>query len=141
MLISRSKTQCDHAFTSEWIHSERRFLDIHATESLEDMLEFGNGLIQFARGRGAERAEIERMRYLAIERLFEVIGEALSRVLVVEPDLAAKIPDVSEIRGMCNRLVHEYDGIKVEVVWDAAENDVPILNSVVSKILREHGAI
>jgi len=42
---------------------------------------------------------------------------------------------------MCNWLVHEYDGSKVEVVWDAAENDVPILNSVVSKILREHGAI
>lgn len=103
------------------------------------MLDFGAELVEFAQGRDSEREEIERMRYLAIERLFELIGEALKRALTIEPELAQQIPDVSEIRGMRNRLVHDYDGIKSDIVWDAAETDVPVLVRAVSDILRGRG--
>ena len=84
---------------------EKRSLDSDIIDPLEDMLEFGSELMLFARGRDTERTEIERMRYLAIERLFELIGEALKRALAIEPELARRIPDVAEIRGMRNRLI------------------------------------
>jgi hypothetical protein len=53
---------------------ERWSLDSDATESLLDMYDFGSELMLFAQRRNTERDEIERMRYLAIERLFELIG-------------------------------------------------------------------
>ncbi len=116
-------------------------MDSDANDSLLDMLEFGTELVTFASGRDTERDDIERMRYLAIERLLELVGEALGRAVRVEPGLATEIPDVSDIRGMRHRLAHDYDGIKFEVVWDSAENDVPDLMRVITNILRERGAI
>ncbi|MCC6673892.1 MAG: DUF86 domain-containing protein [Thermomicrobiales bacterium] len=115
--------------------------DGDAIEALLDMLEFCDEITLFARGRDTERDEIERMRYLAIERLFELVGEALKRALAADPTLVAVIPDVSEIRGMRNRLVHEYDLIEYEIVWDAAANDIPALRSVISEVLRQRGAL
>jgi uncharacterized protein with HEPN domain len=65
----------------------------------------------------------------------------MKRALKDEPALTHDIPNVSKIRGMRNRLVHEYDLIKVDIVWDAAETHVPVLVSALSEILRRRGAI
>jgi uncharacterized protein with HEPN domain len=79
------------------------------------------------------------MRYLAIERLLELISEALKQALKVEPELAAQIPNVSKIRGMRNRLAHDYDAIRLDIVWDTVEVHVPLLTDAVSKILQARG--
>lgn len=115
-------------------------MDSDAEEVLLDIIDFGSELMFFARGRDTEREDIERMRYLAIERLIELIGEALKQALKVEPELAQDIPNLKSVRGMRNRLAHEYDAIKSEIVWDVAETHVPILVSAVSDILRKRDA-
>jgi uncharacterized protein with HEPN domain len=111
-----------------------------AEESLLEIVDFGSELIFFAEGRGTERPDIERMRYLAIERLLLLMGEALKRALSAEPALAREIPNISRIRGMRNRLAHEYDAIKIDIVWDAAETHVPLLVSTVTAILQKRDA-
>ncbi|MCC5914987.1 MAG: DUF86 domain-containing protein [Balneolaceae bacterium] len=65
---------------------------------------------------------------LAIEREFEIIGEALYRLEKVEPDkLADRIPEYRKIIDFRNILAHGYDIIDEAVVWDFVQNKVPKL--------------
>lgn len=112
-------------------------MDSDATDFLIDILEFGEEAIFFAKGRDTERPEIERMRYLAIERLMELTSEALKRALKADPALVAEIPNISKIRGMRNRLAHKYDGIKIDIVWDAVLIHMPVLVEAVAAILQQ----
>jgi uncharacterized protein with HEPN domain len=47
------------------------------------------------------------------------------------PDFPAK-----EARGMRNVLVHDYDGVNVERLWDTATQDIPLLRKAVEKYLQ-----
>jgi uncharacterized protein with HEPN domain/predicted nucleotidyltransferase len=57
---------------------------------------------------------------------FAVIGEAVKRLT---PDLRARYPDVPwpRIAGMRDRLIHGYDDVNLDTVWDAIEQDLPAL--------------
>jgi uncharacterized protein with HEPN domain len=52
------------------------------------------------------------------------------------PDIAAMIPDISEIIGFRNVLVHAYDTIDAAEVWSTIQNDVPRLRNLVADLLR-----
>jgi uncharacterized protein with HEPN domain len=45
----------------------------------------------------------------AVERQFEIIGEALSQLAKIDPAVAARIPDLRRIVGFRNVLIHGYD--------------------------------
>jgi len=69
-----------------------------------------------------------RMLQLAIEREFEIIGEALSRIARIEEDnLARQIPEYRKIIDFRNIIAHGYDIIDEAALWDFAENWVPEL--------------
>ncbi len=106
-----------------------------AIDALYELLEFADEIVEFAAGKDSERDEIERMRYLAIERLFELVGESLNRAIKVEPALEKVFPDTRQVIGMRNRLAHEYDGIDSEVVWDTAFNDIPLIIHEIRQII------
>lgn len=71
----------------------------------------------------------------AIERQFEVLGEALNRLRRDSPDLAARVPNIDRIVGMRNVIAHEYGEIDYEIVWRAATTDVPQLIPVLDILL------
>ena len=60
-----------------------------------------------------------------IRRLL-VIAEAARRVSVITRRTLSNISR-QEINGMRNRLVHEYDDINLNIVWDVVQNEIPIL--------------
>jgi|AntRauTorcE11898_2_1112593.scaffolds.fasta_scaffold47598_1 uncharacterized protein with HEPN domain len=69
-----------------------------------------------------------RMLQLAIEREFEIIGEALSRLARIEEDnLARQIPEYPKIIDFRNIIAHGYDIIDEAAMWDFAKNRVPEL--------------
>ena len=63
----------------------------------------------------------------AVERQFEIVGEALNRLSREDPAVAARIPDVSRIVGFRNVLAHGYDIVDDEAVWSAITDDLPTL--------------
>ncbi len=77
----------------------------------------------------------ERMLELALVRLVEIIGEAASRVSQAGQ---AKTPEIPwrEIIGMRNRLIHGYDSVDLNVLWDTVELDRPPLIIRLEKILQ-----
>ena len=62
----------------------------------------------------------------SVIRRFEIIGEAAGRVSQRFRD---ENPDVpwSEMRGMRNRVIHRYDDIDMDIVWETVERDIPRL--------------
>ena len=72
----------------------------------------------------------------AFERVMEVLGEAVKRM----PDeLRQRYPQVpwKLVAGMRDKISHGYDAVDYQTLWDAVQNDLPVLLAAVEKILRE----
>ncbi len=81
-----------------------------------------------------------RQVQLSTERLFEIVGEALSRAERSEPEIVASIPNARNIIGMRNRITHGYDAIDNETVWTAAVKHAASLRDQINAILEQHAA-
>ena len=86
-------------------------------------------------------AEYEREALLrsAIERNFEIIGEALGRIRKTDPLTAQSIPECHAIVSFRNLLIHGYELIDNAKVWQIIQTDLPILRQRVLDLLREAG--
>ena len=73
----------------------------------------------------------------AVERNFEIIGEALNRLHKISPELVERIPDAREIIGFRNYLIHDYDNLDLDTVWDSIVHGLPELRSTVQELLTE----
>lgn len=73
----------------------------------------------------------------AVERKFEIIGEALNRITRLDWPLAETIPDYARIIGFRNVISHGYDVVDPAIVWDAVQNHLPGLKSRVQALLNE----
>jgi uncharacterized protein with HEPN domain len=73
----------------------------------------------------------------AVERKLGIIGEAFVHLREEDSVIAERFPDLRKIVGMRNRLVHGYDQLDLDVVWDATANHVPRLLAQVKSILDE----
>lgn len=71
----------------------------------------------------------------AVERNIEIIGEAMSRILKVEPQV--KISNSRKIVDARNKIIHGYDEISDDVIWGIVVNNLPILKSEVESLLQE----
>jgi uncharacterized protein with HEPN domain len=73
----------------------------------------------------------------AVEREFEIIGEALRRLAEAHPDIAARVPQAGQIIGFCNILAHGYDAVVDERVWNTVAADIPVLLAAVRALIEE----
>jgi len=72
----------------------------------------------------------------AVIRKFEIIGEAIKKVPVSIREKYNNIP-WKNIAGSRDRLIHNYDDIDYEILWDTVINDIPQLKSDIEKIIKE----
>ena len=72
----------------------------------------------------------------ALIRQVEIIGEASSRI---SKDIKEKYSEVSwiDIKDMRNKLIHDYFGVNILIVWKTVQEDVPILKKHVLEILKD----
>ena len=70
----------------------------------------------------------------ALVRQIEVIGEATVRIEKSFKDRYNKIPWI-DMKGMRNKLIHDYFGINIKHVWNVVKQDIPNLKIEVTKIL------
>ena len=90
------------------------------------MLEHAREAVAMARGRQRADLDHDRMLNLALVRLLEIIGEAANRV--PEEDRAG-FPEVPwpQIVSLRNRLIHGYDEVDFDILWQIVAHDLPRL--------------
>ncbi len=72
----------------------------------------------------------------AVMRQIEIIGEASNSVSDEFQEEHSEFPWF-QMRGIRNKIVHDYRGINLQVIWDTVKNDLPALKKQVEEILGE----
>jgi uncharacterized protein with HEPN domain len=103
---------------------------------LADILESGLAIQSYVQGIEFKGFADDRMRYSAVIRKFEIIGEAVGKL---PEDIKAKHPNVPwrEIKDFRNMLIHEYFGVDLRIVWNAIHQDLPLLLDVANNSLSD----
>ena len=93
---------------------------------LHDMVEFCERVVAYSAGHGQPAFLADRMRYDAVLRNLELIGEAATRV---PENLRQLAPEIAwrQIVGTRNRLAQAYLGIEPETIWLIVSESVPTL--------------
>jgi uncharacterized protein with HEPN domain len=73
----------------------------------------------------------------AVERQFEIIGEALAQLLRLDPNLSSRISDAGRIIAFRNRLIRRYSSVADDVVWGILEANLPSLREEVAALMKE----
>jgi len=94
---------------------------------LEDIRDAAAFIRDAVRGKTLEDYRDNRLLRQAIERNFEIIGEAIRRLAQDDPETAAGIGDYRQIIAFRNVLIHGYDLVDHALVWSAIEHQVPAL--------------
>ena len=106
---------------------------------LEDIRDAAAFIREVVRGRTLDDYQRDRLLRQAIERNFEIVGEAIHRLTQHDPDTAARITKHRRIIDFRNVLIHGYDLIDYRVVWSTIDEEVPVLLAEVEALLRGPG--
>jgi uncharacterized protein with HEPN domain len=106
---------------------------------LWDVRQAADDIAAFVSGRTLEDYLADKMLRRAVERQFEIVGEALNRLSRDSPALAARIADLRRAVAMRNALIHAYPDIDNEAVWRTAHDNLPPLRAQVAALLAELG--
>ena len=113
--------------------SERRDSDF-----LSDIQEAIRRAMAYTAGMTYETFLADNKTQDAVIRNLEIIGEATKNL---STELRAKYPDVpwKSMAGARNRLIHDYFGVNLDIVWEIVTIDLPKVVSQLDKILEQEG--
>ena len=106
-----------------------------ARKRLHDIRLAAEALCRFTDGKSVGDLKRDEMLQAAVERKLEIMGEAFVQLRVEDAATAEQFPDLRQIIGMRNRLVHGYDQLDLDVIWDATISHVPKLLEQVEALL------
>lgn len=88
---------------------------------LYDIIDCCEFLIDFTKDKNVDNYKNDRPFRSAVERELQIIGEAITRLDAVSPEIADQISDYRNIIGFRNILVHGYDSLNPDTVWNVIE--------------------
>lgn len=110
-------------------------LPLEIRKYLFDIQEACELLVEFTEGKFLDDYLSDPMLRSAVERQFEIIGEAVGQMLKRKPDLSSSISNHQRIIAFRNLLVHGYADIAHDVVWGVLETNLPQLRHEVGRML------
>lgn len=110
-----------------------------ARKLLYDIATAAEAIQEFCHGRTMEDYDADLMLRSACERQFEIIGEAMTRLRDRHDDVFDDIAEGHPIIAFRNRLIHGYDTVDSEIVWDVIQTKLPHLQQATQGILGQLG--
>jgi uncharacterized protein with HEPN domain len=107
-----------------------------AKKRLRDIADYCAAAGRFAAGKNFSDYLADDMLRAAVERKLGIIGEAFAKLEEADPALTENFPELRKIIGMRNRIVHGYDNVDEELVWDVVQNRLPALQQKVEALLK-----
>ena len=96
-------------------------------QRIHDAISACKAILAFTEGISLDVYSADLLMRSAVERQFEILGEALNRADALDDGMIQNLPDLPRIVGMRNRIIHGYDSVDDEIIWDAVQHYVPKL--------------
>ena len=100
----------------------------------EDILEYANSALSFIENISYEEFISDKKSVFATIRALEVIGESSNRIANEIKEQYPYLPWI-EMRGLRNRIIHNYDDIDYAIVWNVLKNEIPQLINQINEII------
>ncbi|MEO6083026.1 MAG: HepT-like ribonuclease domain-containing protein [Umezawaea sp.] len=104
---------------------------------LWDALHASKLLAEFSAGKSFADYQADAMVRSAVERQFEIIGEALNQLSKVDAALASAVPELPRIVAVRNILIHGYATVDDALVWQVLTEKIPTLRQVLAHLLAQ----
>jgi uncharacterized protein with HEPN domain len=108
---------------------------LESKKYLFDIRQAAESLRQFTQGRTLSDYAADALLRSAVERQFEIIGEALRRLAKEDSATAGQIAEYQRIISFRNILIHGYAEVDDRIVWDVLQNKLPTLLEQVKSLL------
>lgn len=105
------------------------------SKRLHEALSAGREIQQYVATTTRAQFMEDRSLELIFERLFEIVGEAMSQAEDADSSLRQRIPELGDIVGMRNRIAHGYDVVDNELIWSTAVDEIPDLCRTLEDLL------
>lgn len=112
-------------------------MQLEVKKLLEYIPQAAEAIRRFAGGKSRDDYAADELLRSAVERKFEIIGEALNRLGKLDESLLHCLTHHQRIIAFRNILIHGYDAIDDEVVWDVIQMHLPILLGEVDGLLSD----
>jgi uncharacterized protein with HEPN domain len=107
-----------------------------ARKYIWDALDAAKRITRFTHGKTLGSYQTDELLRSAVERQFEIVGEALSQLRRVDPPAAAQIPELPRIVAFRNILIHGYASVDDKLVWGVVEGKLTALVAALEDLLK-----
>ena len=107
-----------------------------AGDYIEDIISAMDKAMDFVKNISYEEFTRDDKTVFAVVRALEIIGEAAKNI---PDDIRKNYPLIpwKDMTGMRDKVIHEYFGVKLSIVWRAVKEEIPPLKPIFEKILRD----
>ena len=104
------------------------------SDYLHDIIEYAQKAMNFLEGIDLDGFKLNDEKSLAVIRALEVIGEAARHIPKSARKKYPKVP-WEDMTGIRDKLIHDYVGVDMEVIWRTVKEDLPAMKDAVQEIL------
>lgn len=106
------------------------------SDYLNDIIQYSRKAESFLEGVSLEDFKANEEKALAVIRALEVIGEAARNIPKPVRNKYPRVP-WDEMTGMRDKLIHDYFGVNLVVVWRTVKEDIPSMTSAVEYMIQD----
>lgn len=112
-------------------------MHVDSPKLLWDALQAVERIARFTDHKRFSDYETDEFLRSAVERQFEIIGEAMNQLARVDPDVAATIPELPRMVSFRNVLIHRYASVDNRLVWGVIEANLGALRAALQRLLTQ----